>query len=52
MNSYILYLIASLAFYVAGVLRIADSNRTAGAAFIALGCTFFAIALNRRKRNK
>lgn len=52
MNSYILYLIASLAFYIAGIFMITGGNRTAGAAFIALGCTFFAIAISRRKRNK
>lgn len=30
MNSYILYLIASLAFYVASILMIVNSNRASG----------------------
>jgi len=49
MSSYTLYLIASLLFYVAGILMIVANNPVAGVGFIALGCTFFAIALNRRK---
>ena len=52
MSAYILYLTASLHFYTAGILMIVGNNSAAGVAFIALGCTFFAIALNRRKRNK
>lgn len=50
MSSYALYLITSLIFYAAGILMIVSSNRPAGAAFIAIGCTFFAIALSRRKK--
>ena len=49
MSSYILFLISALLFYIAGILMIISSNRAAGVAFISPGCTFFAIALNRRK---
>jgi len=52
MSSYILCLIASLAFYPAGILMITSGNNNAGIALIALGCIFFAIALNRRKKQK
>lgn len=52
MSSYALYLIASLLFYTAGIFMIIGSNRAAGVAFIGLGCTFFALALNRRKKTE
>lgn len=46
------YLIASLLFYVSGVISISSNNATMGCVWIALGCTFFAVALNRRKKEK
>ena len=52
MSSYVLFLAASLLFYVAGILFIVSGQQPAGVAFIGLGCTFFAIALNRRKKQK
>ena len=52
MSSYILFLTASLLFYIAGIFAITSDSREIGIALSALGCTFFAIALNRRKRNK
>ena len=52
MSAYSLYLTASLLFYTAGILMIASSNRPSGVAFIALGSTFFALALNRRKKTE
>ena len=52
MSSYVLFLTAALLFYIAGLLMIVGSNRPAGVAFIGLGCAYFAIALNRRKKQK
>ena len=52
MSSYALFLTASLLFYVAGIFAITSGSREIGVALSALGCTFFAIALNRRKKQK
>ena len=52
MNSYLFCLVASLVFYIAGILMIVNGSRSTGTVFIALGSTYFAIALSRRKRNK
>jgi len=50
MKRYAAYLIAALAFYIWGILRISGGSAETGCAFVALGCVFFAIALVRRKK--
>ena len=52
MSSYVLFLTAALLFYVAGIFAITSGSREIGIAFIALGCTFFVIALKCRKKQK
>ena len=52
MTSYALFLTASLLFYIAGIFAITSGHSEIGVAFISLGCTFFAIAPKRRKKQK
>lgn len=52
MKSYALFLIASLLCYISGIMLISYNNTPLGCTGIGLGCSFFAIALRRRKTVK
>lgn len=49
MSKYASSLIASLCFYVSGILSIKSGNPGFGFTFICLGCVFFLLAKKQRK---
>ena len=52
MKSYALFLITSFLYYISGILLISSNQTTWGSIFIALGCAYFAITLDKRKKQK
>ena len=49
MSPYSSSLIASLCFYISGILAIKSGSAPLGIAFVALGCFFFLLARKKRK---